>query len=685
MKKSLKITGLDCPNCARALEGQLNKIDGVCNLKIDFLKSEISYECEDEERTISKIVEVTKQVEPEAKIVLNNRAKRASKKIILDILFLIVGTALGLWALFAPLPTWGFWVLFVTSALMLGYKTYIKAMLLFTKGVINENLLITLSIIGATAIGEHMEALMVIWLYSIGKIFEGLAVDKSRKSIEKLTNMQPEYAVIIENGNEKRVDPADVKIGSTIIVKPGERVPIDGTIVEGKANLNTQSLTGESLPQAVDVGSEVLSGSIVLDGTLIIKTSSAYTDSTVSKIMNLIEEASSKKSKTETLISKITKWYTLGVILLAMSVFGIVWAVTRNLDTAVYRGLIFLVVSCPCAFAISVPLTYFSGLGNTSRNGILIKGSNYLDSCAKLKTIAFDKTGTLTTGEFNVDEVICLDKKKTEEDIIFLASLGEQNSVHPLAKSILAVNTRKLEKVKNFKEIAGEGVTFNYKNKNYFVGRKNKDLQGTVVELFEGNKKVGEIRLSDSLKDSAKTVCAELKKLGIHTVMLSGDNAQIVEKISNEIGIDEALSQLLPQDKYNWVDEQKKANANLIGYVGDGLNDAPTLMRADVGISMGINGSPASIEASDIVLVDDNPEKVVNAIKISKHTRKIVWQNIILSAGIKFTFLLLGALGVTGMLSAVFADVGVTLLAVLNSMRALYHKTENLKQKGNQQ
>ena len=362
--------------------------------------------------------------------------------------------------------------------------------------------------------------------------------------------------------------------------------------------------------------------------------------------------------------------------MLSVLVWGIVWAVTGDFNTALYRGLIFLVVSCPCAFAISVPLAYFSGIGNASRKGILIKGSNYLDACAKLDVVAFDKTGTLTTGEFKIDRVESYNNL-TEEEIIYLASLGEQNSLHPLAKSILAQNTRELEKVENIKEVAGEGVYYSYMGKNYFIGRKNREGKNTCVEVYENDELIGKIYLSDSIKDTSILAIQELKDMNIKTVLLSGDNKEIVEHTSEKLGIDEYKYSLLPQDKYSWI-EENKVNSS-IAYVGDGINDAPSLMLADVGISMGINGSPASVEASDIVLVDDNPNKVPMAIKLSRYTRKIVWEDIILSAGVKFTFLLLGALGITGMLSAVFADVGVTVLAILNSMRALKHTPKNKK------
>lgn len=669
--KKIKFEGLHCPNCAKTLETQINKLDSVKSAKIEFLKEYIEYEADDYEKAEADIVALTKKLEPDVKLFIKTKTKKSNKKLIIDIFTLFFGIILGLFALFAKLPTWLYWTLFVLSALLLGYKTYYKAICLLFKKTINENLLVTISVIGATAVGEAFDALMVIALYSIGKILEGLALSKSKKSIESLTNLKPEYATLLSDGEEIQVDPATLNIDDIILVKPGEKVAIDGIITEGSATIDTKSLTGESLPQTINTGDEILSGTIVLDGVLKIKATKKYEESTVSKIMDMIENASEKKSKTETVISKISKWYTLGVIACSIIVFSIMFLVTKNFNKSIYRGLIFLVVSCPCAFAISVPLAYFSGIGNASSKGILIKGSNYLDALSKLNLVAFDKTGTLTTGEFEVVKIETLSNSHTETDIIYLASLGEQYSLHPLAKSIVSANSQKLKKVKNIKEVAGEGVYFTFEEANYFVGRRSKNLKATIVELFENDKKIGQITLQDKIKPSSKLACEKLKALKIKTVMLSGDNEKVVKQVANEIEIDEYHSGLLPQDKFEYIESQKQNETVHLGYVGDGINDAPALMLADVGISMGISGSTASIEASDVVLSTDNPEKVATAIKISKYTRKIVWQNIILSAIIKITFLTLGTIGITGMLSAVIADVGVTVLAILNSLRAL--------------
>ncbi len=685
MKKTVKIEGLDCPNCAKTLEGELAKIEGIKNVHIEFVKSTLSFESENVDETMQKVTKLTKELEPNAKI--EDFAQKSEKKdekfdkmLILDVSFLLLGIAIGFVIFFVKMPTWCFWTLYVISALLLGYKTYLKAIRLLFKGIINENLLITISVVGASIVSENMEGLMVIALYSIGKIFENLAVKKSRKSIEKLAKLQPEYAnLVLKNGSTEKVLPNTVKVGSKILVRAGEKVALDGVIVEGSALADMQNLTGESVPVQLKKGDKILSGTIILDAVVVVKTTSLYENSAISKIMNLVENATENKSKTETFISKITKWYTLGIILLAVSVWGIVWAVTKNFDTAIYRGLIFLVISCPCAFAISVPLSYFSGLGNASKNGILIKGSNYLDACANLDLIAFDKTGTLTTGKFEVEKVESLDKTKTEKDILFLAAVGEQYSIHPLANAIVAANKKRLPRLENFKEEAGLGVKFSFGEKDYFVGRKTKNLSTTTVEVFENNKKIGEIHLADTLKHTAIETCQDLKKLGIKTVMLSGDNPAIVEKVANSVGVDEAVGKLLPEDKYAFLESHQKEKMK-VAYVGDGINDAPSLALANVGISMGINGAPASIEASDVVLVDDNPHKIISAIKISKFTKRIVLENIGVSAVVKLVFLALGSFGVTGMLVAVFADVGVTLLAILNSIRALrYNPTKNKK------
>lgn len=712
MTKIVKIKGLDCAHCAKTLENEIAKLDGIDKVEINFVASSITFESKDIEKALKDIIKLTKKIEPDAVILdeecsqtHNHSSKKAeihcccehhenetcshrhklSKKhlesknnfgFILDLSCLFLGLIIGIISLFVTKNALFHYILLGVSVLLLGWKVYLKAFRLIVRGIVNENLLLTISVAGAIAIQKDMEAVMVIALYSIGKILEGLAVSKSRKSIEKITNFKPQFAVVIRDGEEIKLNPSEVKLGELIVIKPGECVPIDAEIIEGQTSLNTQSLTGESLPITAKKGDKILSGSIVLDGVVTAKTIALYKDSTVSKILNLIENNQQKKSKTETVISKLTKWYTLGVIVCAFITFGIVYLVTSNFQIAFYRGLIFLVVSCPCAFAISVPLSYFSGLGNASSKGILIKGTAYLDACAKIKTIVFDKTGTLTTGKFMIEKVEIIKPQMTEKQILKLSAIGEQYSIHPLATSIVSAVGGKLPKPKNVKEIAGEGVYFEFENENYFIGRKSKNLENTCVELFMGEELLGKVYLKDTIKETSKGEILELKCMGIKTVLLSGDKKKVVEKFAEDIQIDEFKSELLPQEKSLWIETEMKNNKETLAFVGDGLNDAPSLTQANVGFCMGLEGNPASVEASDIVLADDNPNKISKAIKISKFTRKIVWQNIGFSAVIKAMFLLLGAFGVTGMLSAVIADVGVTVMAILNSLRALNYNPD---------
>ncbi len=716
MIKKVKITGLDCAHCAKTLETEILKLQGINKAEINFVKSELIFETDDIVLGLDNIIKLTKKLEPEAEIIdeeqitheknnalnhKNNSAKNschghdceqnkhedkcccnhkhhcvAHKKntTIFDFCTLATGLVIGILALVLNTSNALHYVLLISSVLVIGYRVYIKAVRLLLRGVVNENLLLTISVIGAIFLQKDMEAVMVIALYSIGKILEGLAVGKSRKSIEKITNFKPQFAVVLRDSEEIKLNPVEVKLGETIIIRPGECVPIDAEIIDGETNLNMQSLTGESLPALVKKGDKILSGAIVMDGMITAKTTALYENSTVSKILNLIENNQQKKSKTETVISKVTKWYTLGVIALALITFGVVFLITSNFQTAIYRGLIFLVISCPCAFAISVPLSYFSGLGNASSKGILIKGSVYLDECAKVKTVVFDKTGTLTTGKFVIEKIEVEEKDLTSDEVLFLAGIGEQYSLHPLAKSITESVTKKLPKAKNVREVSGEGVFFEYNKKNYFIGRRTKKQAQTCVELFEEEKLLAKFYLHDEIKISSKTEIETLKHMGIKTVLLSGDKETVVKKMANDLKIDEYKSELLPQEKSEWIENNKIDSKDSLAFVGDGLNDAPSLTLADVGFCMGLEGNPASVEASDIVLSDDNLNKISKAIKISRFTRKIVWQNIGFSAIIKLLFLSLGAFGVTGMLSAVIADVGVTVLAILNSLRALNYK-----------
>jgi Cd2+/Zn2+-exporting ATPase len=479
----------------------------------------------------------------------------------------------------------------------------------------------------------------------------------------------------MSESGEQKVKPEVVKVGDIIVVRAGEKIALDGVVVDGLSSIDKSHLTGESIPEQVVVGDNVSSGCIVLDGVLQIKVTNEYKDCAVAKILNLVTNASDKKSRTETIISKFSSWYTIGVIISAVIVFGLVWMIDGELNTAIYRGLIFLVVSCPCAFAISVPLTYFSGIGRCSKQGILIKGSNFIDASAVIQKIVFDKTGTLTTGKFEVIKIETIGKIK-ESKLLEIIVAGEKNSMHPIARTICEYYGKesKLE-VQDFHELTGRGIEFSIKNKKYFVGKGSTNLGQTIVKVVEDGKEIGKIYLQDKVKIEAKESMAEIKELGIETMMLTGDNMGVAKAVADEISIDDYNAELLPTDKFEII-ENLKAQGCKVAFVGDGLNDAPALTLSHVGISMGIMGSDATIEASDVVIADDNLKQIPKLIKISRKTKKIALGNIIFAGVTKLTFLLLGALGITGMAFAVFADVGVTLLAILNSLRVLMYKVK---------
>ena len=676
----LTVKKLSCANCANKLVETLKQQHGIISVSFNFAAEKLYVDIDENIVGLADVKKIIKETEPKVEIIDKNNIEK--HKIDLSVIFVILGLMLGTATLFLDSSSIIYWIFLLASVLFIGHQTYLTAIRLLMRGVVNENLLVTISVFGAIAVDEAREGLMVVALYTIGKMLEAIAVNKSRKSIQSLVEIQPEYANLInEDGSQVKVQPADVVIGSKIIIKTGERVPLDGKIVSGTASLDQSHLTGESVPIMATVGMEVASGSIVLDGLIEVQTTKEYHDSTVSRILSLIEDASEKKSKTETFISKFSKYYTLGVIVFAISVGLIVGFLTKDINLAVYRGLIFLVVSCPCAFAISVPLSYFSGIGNASRRGILIKGSNYLDASAKIKVVAFDKTGTLTKGQFEVQEVEALTEHYSMIDILKFACWGEQYSTHPIARAIIKYGEDvKLHDVGNFREVAGEGVFYTVGGLEIFVGMDREENLGayTTVYVKVDGERIGKISLTDTIKESAYATIKALKTLNVKTVMLSGDNKLVATEIANDLGIDECFGELNPEDKYSWI-EQNKGGKKTTAYVGDGINDAPSLALSDIGISMGIGGSASSIEASDVVLSDDNPERIVDLIEISKHTKKIVVENIAFAGIVKVTFLVLSGLGVTGMLFAVFADVGVTLIAILNSMRALFHKTKNQK------
>lgn len=579
-------------------------------------------------------------------------------------------------------------ILFILSYLIVGFEIVKKAFRNIIKGkVFDENFLMTVATIGAFFVGEFEEAVAVMLFYQVGELFQSYAVDKSRKSISSLMDIRPDYAFVIKNGKEEKVDPDDVRIGDIILVKPGEKIPLDGIIVDGKSFLDTKALTGESLPREVNVNDEVLSGSINLNSVIKIKVEKEFEESTVSKILDLVENASSKKSKSENFISKFAKYYTPTVVIIAV-ILAIVppFFTGMNFSEWIYRALSFLVVSCPCALVISIPLSFFGGIGGASKLGILIKGSNYLEALAKTEVVVFDKTGTLTKGVFAVKNIENFNNF-TKDQILKYAAYSENYSNHPIALSIKKEYGEEIvkEKIEKIEEIAGHGILSIVDGKTILVGNDKllnennveytkTDEIGTIVYVAVDNVYAGYIVVSDVIKEDSKIAIENLKKLNISkTVMLTGDKKQVGEYVAKELGIDEIHTELLPDEKVYKVEQllKDKTDSGKLVFVGDGINDAPVLAMADIGISMGGIGSDAAIEASDVVLMTDEPSKISHAIKISKKTLKIVKENIIFAIFVKILVLVLTAFGISTMWEAVFADVGVSVIAILNALRML--------------
>ena len=553
--------------------------------------------------------------------------------------------------------------------------------LLFKNKVLNENALITISTIGAYLVGKEMEGAMVIFLYEIGKILEAKAVNKSRKSISDLMNIKPEFANIKEGDNYKTVSPEEVKIGDILIVKTGEKIPLDGVIVKGEAQIDNSALTGESKLLDVVEGSKVLSGSINVQGLLEIEVTSDYENSTVNKILELVENATDKKAKTETFVSKAAKIYTPVVLGLATLVAVFMPLLCNNItySESIYKALVFLVISCPCSIAISVPLSYFSGIGKASKRGILIKGSDYLDGLKDIEHIALDKTGTITVGNLEVESIHSYNADFSKEDILKYFALGESFSNHPIAKSILKKVDFKLDllEVKKYEEIAGKGITYEYNGKNIklgnakFVEKSSEQISGTALYLKIDSEVVGNIILKDQIKPDAKQAIEKLKQMNIKTSMVTGDQKEIALEIAKEVGIQNVNYEMLPTDKYAKLEVLIKNTQKKTAFVGDGINDSPVLARADIGISMGGIGSSSAIESSDIVIMTDELMKIVEGIEISKKTNRVIKQNLIFSIGVKLATLVLTIFGLADMWQAVFADVGVTLITILNTIRIL--------------
>ena len=583
-------------------------------------------------------------------------------------------------------------ILMLVAYILLGKDTVLKAVKNVEKGdFFDENFLMTIATLGAIIIGEYPEAVAVMLFYEIGELFQSYAINKSRKSIADMMDIKPEYANVIRDNKSQKVDPDEVQIGETIEIKPGERVPLDAIIIKGETTLDTSALTGESVPVEVREGATILSGCININALILAKVIKEYFDSTVNKVLDLVENAASKKSTSERLITRFAKIYTPIVIGLAilLAILPPVISGEYNFRLWIFRALSFLVVSCPCAFVISIPLSFFSGIGAASRAGVLIKGGNYLEALSKVDTVVLDKTGTLTKGVFNVQKVIVIDKNIKEDEFISLVAMAESGSNHPISKSIQKYYNKEIDtnSINSIKEISGKGIEAVINNKKILVGNEKlidipndiivNDI-GTILYVEIENKFAGYIVISDEIKKDAKKAIKGLKDIGIKkSIMLTGDVEKVAKKVGEELGLDEIYSNLLPQDKVSKFEEiikNKNSKGNVV-FVGDGINDAPVLARADVGIAMGAMGSDAAIEAADVVIMTDEPSKIVTAIKSSKKTMKIAMQNIILAFGVKAIALILSALGIADMWMAVFADTGVTILAVLNSFRAL--KIEN--------
>mgnify|MGYP002576029578 FL=1 len=689
--KSYKYTleGLDCANCAKKIEDEIAKTKGYEDVIVNFSTLKLTFKS-DNPNAKKEVTEIVKKLEPDVEVLDDGEKKQEKEEHNdSDIARIVIGIAIYLIALIGNLGTIITNMLTIISFVVLLYKTAKKAWKQVTKNkVLDENTLIVISAIGAYFVGKISEGIMVITLYEIGKILESKAVNKTRKSISDLMNIKPEYANLKINEEIKKVNPEEVKIGDIIMVKTGEKIPLDGVVISGDAQVDNSALTGESKLVNVTKNSKVLSGSINVNGLIEVKVEQTYENGTVSQILNLVENATDKKAKTETFVSKAAKIYTPVIIGLALLVAIFMPLVVANVtyQESIYKALIFLVISCPCSIAISVPLSYFSGIGKASKKGILIKGSDYLDGIKDIKEIIFDKTGTITTGNFKVSEIHSLDEKYSEDEILEYFARGEKLSNHPIAKSILnkyEENQNKKElnvnDVENFEEVSGKGLKYTYNNKNIkignssFTGAKTENIVGTVLYLKIDEQVVGSIVLSDEIKPKTKETIERLHKLGIKTKMFTGDKKEIAEKIAKQVGIQAVKAEMLPQDKYNELDkiiEQREENKK-VAFVGDGINDSPVLARADIGISMGGIGSSSAIEASDVVIMTDELNKIVDGIEISKKTNKIIIQNLIFAIGVKILTLLLSLFGIADMWQAVFADVGTTLITIFNTLRIL--------------
>ena len=691
-KEELQLTleGLNCANCARKIEEKVGKMEGVKESNLNFTTTTLNVKLErkvKEEHAINEIKKIVEALEPHVKVEKKVSGKTNVQRAKFEVKpTLIIGTILYLIAVIGDFKGALALILFVASYLLIGGKVVLTAIKNIARGqLFDENFLMTVATIGAFSISEYPEAVAVMLFYEIGETIQGYAVNKSRSSISSLMDIRADYANIIIDGKEKKVSPETVKVEDIILVKPGEKIPLDGIVVEGESFVDTSALTGESVPRKIAVNDEILSGGINTNGVLKVKVTKKFGESTVSRILEMVENAANKKANTEKFITKFAKVYTPIVVALAIliAVVPSIFIKDALFSTWLYRALVFLVVSCPCALVVSVPLGFFAGIGGASKKGVLVKGSNYLELLKDLETVVFDKTGTLTEGVFTVTEINTNNIQK--EKLIEVAAMAESFSNHPIAISIIKEYGKEIDKevIEEYEEIAGHGIKAVINNEEVLIGNaklmnqfnisyNEVDSIGTVVYCAINGEFKGSIVISDKIKENADEALINLKAAGVKkTVMLTGDNKKTAEKVGEKVNIDEVHSELLPLGKVKEVEKLLKAsNKNgRLAFVGDGVNDAPVFARADIGIAMGGIGSDAAIEAADVVLMKDDINALVDAINVSKKTNKILWQNIIFALGVKVIVMVLGTFGIANMWTAVFADVGVTIIAIINSTR----------------
>ncbi|WP_342480978.1 heavy metal translocating P-type ATPase [Paenibacillus sp. FSL L8-0340] len=727
VRRQWVLEGLDCANCAMKIENKVKKIEGVSSCSVNFTMKMMTLETaaayadtvsEEAKRTVTtlephvKLKEVQTaggrqgeghghshthgsdeaqnhdhaHDEAHGHSHSHEHGEGDTRKILLR---LGAGGILAAAGMFLPVSGFTELLIFLAAYFIVGGEVVWSAARNIVRGqVFDENFLMALATIGAFAIGEYPEGVAVMLFYQVGELFQGLAVNRSRRSITALMDIRPEFAFLKEGEQLRKVSPEEVAVGDIIVIKPGEKVPLDGTILEGSAMMDTSALTGESVPRSAEPGAQVLSGFINRNGVITVQVTQTFGESAVSKILELVQNASSNKAKTENFITKFARAYTPVVVITALllAVLPPLFISGATFSDWIYRALVFLVISCPCALVVSIPLGFFGGIGAASRNGILVKGSNYLEALNDVKIVVFDKTGTLTKGQFKVTGIFPTEGI-AESELLRLAAYAESHSPHPIAESIRSAYGADIpgEAIADYNEISGHGIAVTVEGRAVLAGNarlmeregissRTPEVSGTIVHIAVDKQYAGYLVISDEVKDDSLQAISKLKALGIRkTVMLTGDASSVAEAVGRQLGIDEIYAELLPQHKVEAVErlEKEKSQREKIIFVGDGINDTPVLARADVGIAMGGLGSDAAIEAADIVIMTDEPSKIAAAIGIAKRTRSIVWQNIIFALAVKAVFLLLGAFGIATMWEAVFSDVGVTVLAVLNSIRAL--------------